>query len=284
MNIKSIKARADELIAYCKPQYIRILIIMTIVGMIPDSLPSSGLAAILFFVVSILFIPFKHGYIVTSLKIVRNNFHELSDDDAFVGFKRFKELFFTYFLYELIVVGALVVLALIALVIAVVIGGNINLIGSILAVTAIATILITVATMLVGLYGFAFPYLLEKYGYTGMSAIKESFRFIKGHLLDLFKLELSYFGWVVLVVVVQILLAEVFSFLGTLGTVISSLGSGIVGLLTYLPQYYIAKAIFFEEIAYKRYPEVVSECMEDDDENQIFGIEYVEEQGDNDVY
>ena len=36
MNNRSIKARANELIAYCKPQYIRILFIMAVVSMIPN--------------------------------------------------------------------------------------------------------------------------------------------------------------------------------------------------------------------------------------------------------
>lgn len=279
MNNKSIKARADELIAYCKPQYIRILIIMTVVGMIPNTFSSSESTIIIFLILSILFTPFKHGYVVTSLKIVRNNFNELSDNDAFTGIKRFKELFFTYFLYELIVCAVLFGLAFLAVIIAVALGGGVENITSILTLTVVLTVAVSVVSMLVGLYGFAFPYLLEKYGYTGMDAIKESFGFIKGHLLDLFKLEFSYLGWAILVAVVQILLSQLFAFLGPLGSVIASLVSGGIALLTYLPQYYVAKAIFFEEIAFKRYHEYTSY----QDGSMSDEVKEIEEQGENNV-
>lgn len=281
MNIKSIKARANELIAYCKPQYIRILIIMTVIGLIPNAISSSGIMAILYFLAVILFTPFKHGYVVTSLKIVRNNFTDLSDDDALVGIKRFKQLFFTYFLYELVVVAVLFALAILAIIVAMVLGVGLESVTSLLALTFVVAIAVSVVSTLVGLYGFAFPYLLEKYGYKGMAAIKESIRFIKGHLLDLFKLELSYLGWALLAVLTQVLLAEVFAFLGTLGTVIASLGSGAVMLLTYLPQYYVARAIFFEEIAYQRYPEYTTyQDKQNQQFNEIIGIE---EQGEDNV-
>lgn len=282
MNHKSIKARADELIAYCKPQYIRILLIMTVVGMIPSAFSSTGLTAILYFIVTILFTTFKHGYVVTSLKIVRNNFSELSDEDAFAGIKRFKELFFTYFLYELVVVGVLIVLAFVLVFFSIAIGVSAESVTSILTLTVVIALVFSVVSMLVGLWCFAFPYLLEKYGYTGMDAIKESFRFIKGHLFDLFKLEFSYLGWTLVVVLVQIVVGEVFAFLGTLGTVLASLASGTVALLTYLPQYYVAKAIFFEEIAYKRYPEYIVSQENDvcEGENEV---KEIEEQGEDNV-
>lgn len=278
MNIKSIKARADKLIVYCKPQYIRILLIMMVVGLIPHSISSTGITAVLYLIVTILFIPFKHGYVVTSLKIVRNNFDELSDNDAFAGVKRFKELFFTYFLYELIVLAVLVALGFLAVIFAVVVGSGVKELTSVLTLTLLVGVAVTVVSTIVGLYGFAYPYLMEKYGYKGMNAIKESFRFIKGHMLDLFKLELSYLGWVLLAMIVQVLVAEVFAFLGTLGTTIASLVSGAIAVFTYYPQYYVAKAIFFEEIAYKRYPEYTTYEEESYEE-----VKQIEEQGDYDV-
>ena len=280
MNIKSIKARANELIAYCKPQYIRILAIMTVVGLIPSSISSSGMTAVLFLLISVLFIPFKHGYIVSSLKIVRNNFNELSDEDALVGLKRFKELFFTYFLYEFIVCAVLFLLVPVIVIIASVLGLGIQNIWTMLTLTAFMSVAFSVVSMIVGLYGFAFPYLLEKYGYKGMDAIKESVRFIEGHLLDLFKLEFSYLGYMLVVVLVKVLCAQTFVFLGTLGNVIASLASGVVALCVYLPQYYVAKAIFFEEIAYKRYFE---HELNEIDETDVDQEKAVEEQGENNV-
>ena len=279
MNIKSIKARANELIAYCKPQYIRVLVIMTVVGLIPHSVSSSGMSLILFLVLSVLFTPFKHGYIVSSLKIVRNNFHDLSDEDALNGLKRFKELFFTYFLYEFIVCVVLFLTISVIFIVLSILGIGVKNITSMLTVTVILSLIVSVVSALVGLYGFAFPYLLEKYGYKGMEAMKESVRFIEGHILDLFKLEISYLGWTLLVAFIQMFCVEVFAFLGTAGSVVASLASGVVALLTYLPQYYVSKAIFFEEIAYKHYPEYTSYesevCVTEDNET--------EKQGENDV-
>ena len=256
MNINSIKRRADELIAYCKPQYTRILLIMMIIGLIPSVFPSEGIAVILSFIVTVLFTPFNHGYIVTSLKIVRNNSMSLEDSDAWVGLTRFSELFFTYFLYELIIFAVAFVLCMIAFVIFFVGGvslADMTSLNSALILMFVLIIVISVILVIINLYGFAYPYLLEQYGYTGMDAIKESFAFIKGHVKDLFKLEFSYMGWVLLVVLIQAGGGTLLSSLGTLGSVIAALAGGFVGIMTYTPQYHVAKAIFFEEIAYRRY-------------------------------
>ena len=241
--------------------------------------------------------PFKHGYIVSSLKIVRNNFADLSDHDAFAGLKRFKELFFTYFLYELIVVGVLFVLGFILVILTGAFGAYSLDVSSLLSLTALITLVFGGVSVLVGLACFAFPYLLEKYGYKGMAALKESIQFIKGHLFDLFKLEFSYLGWSLLVALVQIFVTEVFSFLGTLGVALASLASGAIALFTYLPQYYVSKAIFFEEIAYKRYFEYTQnqdESCEGEDKTQndetkeadlnvIEEVVETQEQGEEDV-
>ena len=292
MNNSSIKARADELIAYCKPQYIRILFIMALVGMIPNVFSSRGPSAILFLIVNIALVPFSHGYIVTTLKIVRNNYLDLSDDDAFVGLKRFKELFFTYFLYSLVVTAALFVVAFVLTLFVIMLGASLQDLGSFVLLTVGLSVLVSVISMLVGLYGFAFPYLLEKYGYTGMDAIKESFRFIKGHVLDLFKLELSYLGWTILVALVEMILAEVLVFLGTTGALIAAIASGAIAIFTYLPQYHVARAIFFEEIAYQRYGHDTSYANQNTvyeneetvyDDKNVNEVKQIEELGEQDV-
>lgn len=282
MNNRSIKARANELIAYCKPQYIRILFIMAVISMIPNAFSSTEATALLYVIANVLLLPFSHGYVVTSLKIVRNNFNELSDQDALVGLKRFKELFFTYFLYGLLVFVALVVVIVILIVM---LGASLQDLNTLAIVALAGTIITSIVSMLVGLYGFAFPFLLEKYGYKGMAAIKESIRFIKGHLFDLFKLELSYLGWTLLVAVVQMLLAEVFAFMGTLGSVVAALIAGAIAIFTYLPQYHVARAIFFEEIAYQRYGMDTVYTTDEQNEVEEFGFEAYqnEELGDNDV-
>ena len=88
MNISSIKNRADELLIHCKPQVIRIMTIMLLVGLIPSLFNGSEntFISLISLVLTIVFLTFSHGYIVTTLKVVRNNSESLSDDDAFVGF------------------------------------------------------------------------------------------------------------------------------------------------------------------------------------------------------
>lgn len=284
MNNRSIKARANELIAYCKPQYIRILFIMAVISMIPNAFSSTEVTAILYVIANIILLPFSHGYVVTSLKIVRNNFNELSDQDAFVGIKRFSDLFFTYFLYSLVVVAVLFAVTIALVILIVILGASLQDLGSFALLTVFMTIMVSVVSMLVGLYGFAFPYLLEKYGYKGMAAIKESVTFIKGHLLDLFKLEFSYLGWTLLVSFVQMLLAEVLVFMGTTGSVVAALVAGAIAIFTYLPQYHVARAIFFEEVAYQRYGvDTVYESDETVEEEIELETNQIEETGEQDV-
>ena len=285
MNNRSIKARANELLAYCKPQYIRILCIMALVSMIPDTLSSTGVTAILYTIAMIALIPFSHGYVVTSLKIVRNNYLDLNDSDAFVGLKRFKELFFTYFLYSLVVFGVLFVLVAVLFIVLVALGVALQSLTTAAMLILVMSVLTTVVSMLVGLYGFAFPYLLEKYGYKGMAAIKESFKFIEGHLLDLFKLELSYLGWTILVAVVRMVLAEVLKFLGSTGVALASIAASAIAIFTYLPQYHVARAIFFEEIAYQRYGMDTSYANSEEVvyEDVVEDTKQIEELGDQDV-
>ncbi len=72
MNISSIKNRADELLIHCKPQVIRIMTIMLLVGLIPSLFNGSEntFISLISLVLTIVFLTFSHGYIVTTLKVV----------------------------------------------------------------------------------------------------------------------------------------------------------------------------------------------------------------------
>lgn len=277
MNIKAIKNRANELFQRCKPQYTRILFLMLLIGLIPTIISLILNNDLIDFIVTIVFITFSHGYIVSSLKIVRNNDISLRDDDAWVGFTRIKELLPTYLLVDLFSYGMIIVVSLVLSFVLVVNSENIiySLINAInnSDVTSIIYILqsstsfilsgiliiviIAVISVVISLYTYATPYLLEKYQMTNTKAIKESFKFIKGHVIDLLKLELSFIGWMILAGVVTGLVGNVLSYiLGTsLSSIVGTIVGGVVGIYTYLPQYYLSQAIFFEEIAYQRYSE-----------------------------
>lgn len=272
MNIRSIKNRADELLIYAKPQFVRILTIMMFIGLIP-SLFSSDNMGMINMILSILFLTFSHGYIVSSLKIVRNNQAALKDEDAWVGFSRFKDLFTTYLLSDLVALGVVIVVTLILSLFVAALSGStivafVNVAsngdaasiarflmnsGTLIFMFLMIFIVYMVVMYILSLYLFATPYLLEQYRMKNGKAIKESFQFIKGHVVDLFKLEISYIGWMILVALIGGIVSGLLSSVPIIGTLIGAIAGGLVAIYTFYPQYYLSKAIFFEEIAYRRY-------------------------------
>lgn len=283
MNISNIKNRADELLLTCKPQFIRIMTIMMLVGLIPSLFAESqnSLISLIYMVLTILFLSFRHGYVVSSLKIVRNDSQSLNDDDAFVGFSRFKELFSTYLVMGLIMFAIAFVIVFILMFIFMILFGGIianafstlpmvyysfissgdvsYLIAlltqtpSLILLILLLTLIIIIVVAVLSVVFFAVPYLLEQYHMTNLNAVKESIQFMKNHIWDMIKLELSFLGWMILVAIVQGVVGELLSFIPVLGTLIAAIAAGFVGIYTYLPKYYVSQAIFFEEIAYYRY-------------------------------
>ena len=276
MNIRSIKERADQLLVDCKPQLIRTIMIVSLLGLVPN-LFSSTENTILSLVVRLLFLTVGHGIVVSTLKVVRNNAFALSDDDVFVGFTRIKDLFSTYFV-SLIVVR-LVIYALVFLLFVIfgtILGSYINL-QSLLAMTSsidiaatqlaqllmsvpsliffllIIFMIVFIASILMSAYVFFMPYLKEQYHMSAGQSLKESFSLMSGHVWEFIKLELSFLGWAIIAVFIQVIVTEVLSFMPILGTMIGSIAATIFSVYTYVPKYKLSQAIFFEELAYYRY-------------------------------
>lgn len=125
---------------------------------------------------------------------------------------------------------------------------------SLIAIIFVLCTVIVIFMIFMNAYFFAVPYLLEKYEMKTMTAIKESFSFIKGNVFTYLKLEFSFWGWILLVAFGQGLLAQALSFLPlTIGSMIASIVGVIVAAYLYYPKYITSEAIFFEEIAYYRY-------------------------------
>ena len=124
---------------------------------------------------------------------------------------------------------------------------------SLLAAFILFYILMIVIVFVISSYLFAVPYLLERYQMTNLMAIKESYRFMKGHIFDYIKLNLSFLGWILGLMIIQMIFNRLLMFLPILGALISAIITGIIGVYTYLPRYQLSKAIFFEELAYYRY-------------------------------
>lgn len=279
MNISSIKNRADELLQTCKPQLIRIMAIVFLINLVPSLLSEYRW---LYYLLSILFLTVSHGYVVTSLKVVRNNAQSLNDDDAFVGWKRFKELFSTYLLSSVIqyVIGIAVVFVIL-MIFMIFFGsyfgqifdnlslgtlstmtntGNVSYlmnvfirVPSLFIILVIFMLITVIVAAIVSTFLFATPYLLEQYHMTNMQAIKESVSFMKNHIWDMIKLELSFLGWMILTGIIQGVIAGLLAFIPILGATIAAIASGLFGIYTYIPKYHLSLAIFFEEIAYYRY-------------------------------
>ncbi len=278
MNIKKIKERANQLLSVDKQQYIRILMILVLLELIP-TLFSTGhdiLSRIIYIIISLAFIAVSHGYVVSSLKMVRNQSSLLSDDDALVGFKRFKGLFSTYLLNNIVLFfitfAAMFILMMIfgaflsgiqldSFANEISLSGNYTQVllsifsqsPSLLAAFILFYMLMIVIVFVISSYLFAVPYLLERYQMTNLMAIKESYRFMKGHIFDYIKLNLSFLGWILGLMIIQMGLNRLLMFLPILGALISAIITGIIGVYTYLPRYQLSKAIFFEELAYYRY-------------------------------
>lgn len=278
MNIRKIKERANQLLSVDKQQYIRILMILVLLELIP-TLFSTGhdiLSRIIYIIISLAFIAVSHGYVVSSLKMVRNQSSLLSDDDALVGFKRFKGLFSTYLLNNIVLFfitfAAMFILMMIfgAFLSGIQLNGFVNEISlsgnytqvllsifsqspSLLAAFILFYMLMIVIVFVISSYLFAVPYLLERYQMTNLMAIKESYRFMKGHIFDYIKLNLSFLGWMLLVIVIQSVLANLLTFLPVLGSLIASIIASVISVWTYLPRYRLSQAVFFEELAYYRY-------------------------------
>lgn len=278
MNIRKIKERANQLLSVDKQQYIRILMILVLLELIP-TLFSTGhdiLSRIIYIIISLAFIAVSHGYVVSSLKMVRNQSSLLSDDDALVGFKRFKGLFSTYLLNNIVLFFiTFAAMFILMMIFGVFLSGiqldsfanEISLSGnytqvllsifsqspSLLAAFILFYILMIVIVFVISSYLFAVPYLLERYQMTNLMAIKESYRFMKGHIFDYIKLNLSFLGWILGLMIIQMGLNRLLMFLPILGALISAIITGIIGVYTYLPRYQLSKAIFFEELAYYRY-------------------------------
>lgn len=281
MDITLIKRRADELLETCKPQMIRNITLLMLIGLVPSLFDGdNALMELISFILLIVFLTFEHGYVVSSLKVVRNNAQNLSDDDVFVGFRRWKELFPTYLVSSLVLFGVTMISAIVLIVIFMILFGsaignmstivlsNLNMAQSnptalvqlliqyapsLVTVIMLVTIIMLVIIVVFSVLLFAMPYLLEQYGMTTTVALKESVALMKGHIWDMIKLELSFLGWMILVAIVQGAVEYLLSFIPVLGSMIAAIAGVFVAVYTYMPRYVLSQAIFFEELAYYRY-------------------------------
>ena len=151
------------------------------------------------------------------------------------GFKRFKQLFFTYFIQYVFLLVIVLFIGLIMLLITKLtvdtdvfnefsnlllaegmyasdFNGIVNdpifndAVTSLGSIIVIGTLIIAIAALMYSLVFALTPYILEKYKITGIKAMSESARMMKGYKKTLFILNLSYLGWIILIYIVALIL------------------------------------------------------------------------------
>ena len=95
--------------------------------------------------------------------------------------------------------------------------------------------------------------ILQKYNYTGLTALKESSRLMKGNKWTLFKLEFSFFGWMILAGLVSGVVAmfvETIMPIPFLATFITVVVSTFFSAYFYDVKLNTCLAVFYEELDY----------------------------------
>lgn len=274
MNVRDIKLKARTVLAN-RQNVMGVFVFISVVGTLANAIGAelSGVMAILGLLVSLVMLPFSHGNVVVALKTVNERGDEVSiEQDGVVGFRRFKDLFFTYFIEEALLVVIIILIGLLFLVIArFTIGDQVfeqmgtlikegllyssgveSYISNSLMVEAskkvgslfgIAIIVIFIVSTMYNLFFALTPFVLEKYDLRGVKAMSESFRLMKGHKGTLFMLYLSYLGWAFF----SILLASVFGLIFS-STIVISVITAVIITYVFGAHLNVSTAVLFEEI------------------------------------
>ena len=267
MNIYDIKNKANEVLRQPN-QLFKVILYGLFDGI---------LGSIISLILSILTVTLGHGIIVASLKVVNNNGNLVDEkEDSLVGIKRFGQLFPTYFLYRVVValagiavgvIGMLLMYTMITdaqfsnlsqLVLMYVNKSTIsqdeivNIVASLSNVFSFVFILVIIISILSVTFGL-FNYILQKYNYTGLTALKESSRLMKGNKWTLFKLEFSFFGWMILAGLVSgvvVMFVETIMPIPFLATFITVVVSTFFSAYFYDVKRNTCLAVFYEELDY----------------------------------
>ena len=283
MNIYDIKNKANEVLRQPN-QLFKVILYVGIIQALFSAL--SGLfdgilGSIISLILSILTVTLGHGIIVASLKVVNNNGNLVDEkEDSLVGIKRFGQLFPTYFLYRVVVALAGIVVGVIGMLLMytmitdaqfsnlsqlVLMYVNkstisqdeiVNIVASLSNVFSfvfILVIIISILSVYLSLKFGLFNYILQKYNYTGLTALKESSRLMKGNKWTLFKLEFSFFGCMILAGLVSGVVAmfvETIMPIPFLVTFITGVVSTFFSAYFYDVKLNTCLAVFYEELDY----------------------------------
>ena len=283
MNIYDIKRKANELLV----NHDKLFEVLLYIGIIQaifsavSTLFDGVVGGIVSLIITILTLTLSHGAIVASLKTV-NNMEESIDEkeDALVGLKKIGHLFPTYFLYDFIIgiicfvvgiIGFLIIMSVSSVSIeqflqlfTITINGItvsqaqiVNTADAFSNVFSILTLVICLIIFIAVYFSLRFGlfnYILQKYDMTGMAALKESSRLMKGNKWTLFKLELSFLGWMILSAIIAgvfTMLVEIIIPISFLASLIESILTVFVSVYLYEMKLNVCVAVFYEELDYE---------------------------------
>ena len=304
---------ANQLSSQSKGKIIPIMLFTGILAIIPSILSEIYW---LMFILLLAFIAVSHGNLTACLKVYHGQGDEVETyEDGLYGLKNLPQLFGTYFKYNFIKVLMIIVVAIAVTYLSISMVGedivyyfsaleNASIysdmylfpeelfaaIGLIFVYFVLPILIISfVIHIIYDLYFFPTFYLLQEEDERGFGAMLNASKLMKGNKWQLFKLKLSYFGWMILAMIIAGVIGAFMGSLGTLSTLIASIIGVIVGVLVYQVRYQLAMTIFYKEVINKkeidlfdferinRYKigdeEVVNEHLVEDDKteyNEIF--------------
>lgn len=224
-------------------------------------------------IISVIMLPFSHGNIVASLMVVNERGDEIDIENVgLTGFKRFKQLFFTYFIqyvffFVIVLFIGLIMLLITKLTVDVDIFNEFsnlllaegmyasdfngiindpafsNTVTSLGLIVVLGSLIIAIASLIYSLIFALTPYILEKYKITGIKAMSESARMMKGYKKTLFILNLSYLGWIILIYIIAVFVQTILPV-----PIIVDLLVAIASAYLYAVELQTCTAVLFEEI------------------------------------
>lgn len=274
MNVRDIKLKAKSVLVN-RNNIVTVFVFISVITTLANYIGSEigGVIPFLSLIVTIIMLPFGHGNVVTALKTVNEQGDEVTiEQDGVVGLRRFKDLFGTYFIREILLLVIMMLLGLIIFVIArftvdsnvfsqlgaiieqaAVYSTNVSAylndptvieaLGTLGVIFFIGIIIIAIVAFIYSLVFALTPFVLEKYNIRGAKAMSESARLMKGHKRTLFMLYLSYLGWAILVFVLSAVVEMILPIPLILNIIVAALTTYLFGA-----ELNTSLAVFFEEI------------------------------------
>lgn len=274
MNIRDIKLKAKSVLVN-RNNIVGVFVFIGIISTVATFIGSQFESVIPFLslIIMILMLPFSHGNVVTALKAVNERGDEITiEKDGVVGIRRFKELFSTYFIREVLLMVILILIGLVIFLVAkftvssdalsklvyliqqtVANSTNVDsylnnpqIIDAVATISVIFLIGVIIIVVVATVYSFMFaltPFVLEKYNLKGAKAMSESARLMKGRKGTLFTLYLSYLGWYILTLVLAGVLNMVVPIPLILDVAVAALSAYLYGA-----ELNTSVAVFFEEV------------------------------------